>query len=234
MKITALEPQARHPDRYNLALDGRFALGLDASIVLAEGLTVGRDLTDEEVARLRGSDDERRLLEAAMRFLAPRPRSRAEVRRRLMRPRPKQPAPPAEMVERVLDRLQHMRLLDDRQFADFWVENRERFSPRSARALGQELRQRGVPREVAEEAAGGTDDEERALVAGRQKLRGAAGLEYDAFQARLGGFLLRRGFSYGVARGAVRALWEESRGSAPGSDDEGDAGEGDAGDWMGE
>src|SRR5260370_19877856 len=189
MKITALEPQARHPDRYNLALDGRFALGLDASVVLAEGLTVGRDLTDEEVARLRGSEDERRLLEAAMRFLAPRPRSRAEVRRRLMRPRPKQPAPPAEMVERVLDRLQHLRLLDDRQFADFWVENRERFSPRSARARGQELRQRGVPRAAAGEAAGGTDDEERALVAGRPRRRGAARVALDAFQAGLGGVL---------------------------------------------
>src|SRR5260370_12035305 len=110
MKITGLEPQTRHPDRYNLALDGRFALGLDASIVLAEGLTVGRDLTDEEVERLRGSEDERRLLEAAMRFLAPRPRSRAEVRRRLMRPRPKQAGPPAELVARVVDGLQHIRL----------------------------------------------------------------------------------------------------------------------------
>jgi regulatory protein len=222
MKITALEPQARHPDRYNLALDGHFALGLDASIVLAEGLTVGRDLTDEEVARLRGSEDERQLLEAAMRFLAPRPRSRAEVRSRLLRPHPRRATPGVEAVERILDRLQQLELLDDRQFAGFWIENRERFSPRSARALGQELRQRGVARETVEEVSDPDRDDERALAAGRQRLRSVAGLDYEAFRARLGGFLLRRGFSYGVVRAAVRALWEESRGSAPEDDDPGD------------
>src|SRR5215472_15808705 len=83
MKITALEAQARHPVRYNLFLDGRFAFGLDAGIVVAEGLAVGRELAEAEIERLRSSEDEHRLLDAALRFLAPRPRSRAEVGRRL-------------------------------------------------------------------------------------------------------------------------------------------------------
>lgn len=221
MKITALEPQARQPDRYNLSLDGRFALGLDASVVLAEGLSVGAELLAEDVERLRSREDERRLFDAAVRFLAPRPRSRAEVRRRLLRPHPRHAAPSPEAAERILDRLQQLELLDDRQFAEFWIENRERFSPRSARALGQELRQRGVARETVEEVSDPDRDEERALAAGRQRLRGASGLDYETFRARIGGFLLRRGFGYDVVRSAVRALWEESRGdTAP--DDVGD------------
>ncbi len=221
MKITALEPQARQPDRYNLSLDGRFALGLDASVVLAEGLSVGAELSAEDVERLRSREDERRLFDAAVRFLAPRLRSRAEVRRRLLRPHPRHATPSPEAAERILDRLQQLELLDDRQFAEFWIENRERFSPRSARALGQELRQRGVARETVEEVSDPDRDEERALAAGRQRLRGASGLDYETFRARIGGFLLRRGFGYDVVRSAVRALWEESRGdTAP--DDVGD------------
>jgi regulatory protein len=223
MKITALEPQARDPDRYNLSLDGRFALGLDAAVVLAEGLSVGAELSDEDVERLRSREDERRLFDAAVRFLAPRPRSRAEVRRRLLRPHPKRPVPTPDAVERILDRLQEMELLDDRQFADFWVENRERFSPRSARALGQELRQRGVARETVEEVSEPERDEERALAAGRQRLRGMAGLDYETFRARLGGFLLRRGFGYSVVRTTLRTLWEETHGAPPEDDDAGDA-----------
>jgi regulatory protein len=219
MKITALEPQARAPNRYNLSLDGRFALGLDAAVVLAEGLSVGAELTEEDVERLCAREDERRLFDAAVRFLAPRPRSRAEVRRRLLRPHPKRTTPSPEAVDRILDRLQHLELLDDRQFADFWIENRERFSPRSARALGQELRQHGVAHETVDEVSDPDRDEERALAAGRQRLRGAAGLDYEAFRARLGGFLLRRGFSYSVVRAAVRTLWQESRGAAPEADD---------------
>lgn len=222
MRITALEPQARHPSRYNLSLDGRFAFGLDAAIVLAESLSVGQELSEADEQRLRATEDERRLFDAAVRFLAPRPRSRVEVRRRLLRPRPNRATPTPDAVDRILDRLQQLELLDDRQFADFWVENRERFSPRSARALGQELRQRGVSRELVDEVASADRDEERALAAGRQRMRSLAGLDYETFRARLGGFLMRRGFGYGAAAATVRALWEESRGSAPETDDSAD------------
>lgn len=218
MKITALEPQARHPNRYNLSLDGRFAFGLDARLVLQHALAVGGELSEDDVARLRGQDEEGRLFDAAVRFLGPRPRSRAEVRTRLLRPRPNQPPPPLDVVNRVLDRLAELELLDDRQFAAFWVENRERFSPRSSRALGAELRQRGVSRETVEEIAEPERDEERALAAARPRLRGLAGADYDTFRTRLGGFLLRRGFSYGVSAATARALWEETRGDAPDED----------------
>lgn len=218
MKITALEPQARHPNRYNLSLDGRFAFGLDARLVLQHGLAVGGELSEDDVARLRGQDEEGRLFDAAVRFLGPRPRSRAEVRTRLLRPRPNQPPPPLDVVNRVLDRLAELELLDDRQFAAFWVENRERFSPRSSRALGAELRQRGVSRETVEEIAEPERDEERALAAARPRVRGLAGADYDTFRTRLGGFLLRRGFSYGVSAATARALWEETRGDAPDED----------------
>lgn len=219
MKITALEPQARHPNRYNISLDGRFAFGLDARLVLQHGLSVGGELSEAEAALLHGQDEEGRLLDAAVRFLGARPRSRAEVRTRLLRPRRNEPPPPVEVVNRVLDRLAELELLDDRQFAAFWVENRERFSPRSARALGAELRQKGVSRETVEEIAEPDRDEERALAAARPRLRSLASVDYEAFRARLGGFLLRRGFSYSVAATTVRALWEESRGDAPDEDD---------------
>jgi hypothetical protein len=36
----------------------------------------------------------------------------------------------------------------------------------------------------------------------------------------MGGFLQRRGFGYGVARVAIRSLWEESHGDAPSEDDD--------------
>lgn len=224
--ITALEPQARHPDRYNLSLDGRFACGLDGALVVAEGLHIGQELDAAALARLQALSDERRLFDAALRFLGPRPRSRAEVRRRLVMPRRDQPSPPAEVVDRVLNRLQELDMLDDRAFADFWVENRERFSPRSARALSQELRQHGVDRDTVEAVSAPARDDERALAAGRPRLRSLANADYVTFRTRLGQFLLRRGFSYGVAQTAVRALWEEAHDddAAPDDGDESTAG----------
>ncbi|HEU5438479.1 MAG TPA: regulatory protein RecX [Ktedonobacterales bacterium] len=220
MKITSIEPQAHQSDRYSLFLDGRFALGLDGAVVVAAGLAVGMELSEDELAHLRSDDGARRLLDAALRFLAPRPRSRAEVRRRLLAPRRnREPADP-EAVERTLDRLESLGVLDDAQFAAFWVENREQFSPRSARAMGQELRLRGVSRETVEAAADPEQDEARALAAARQRLRAVARAEYPEFRTKLGQFLLRRGFNYETARVTVRQLWEETHGSQA-TDDEG-------------
>ena len=219
MRITQMEPQRRRPDRYNLYLNGAFAFAVDGALAAAEGLAVDMELTPPEVERLQGLNAERGLFDAAVRFLMPRPRSRAEVRRRLLTPRPNKSVTSPEAVERVLDRLEELELLDDRDFAEFWVESRERFSPRAARALSQELRQRGVARETVEAVSEPERDEERALEAGRQRLRALVGLDFQTFRARLGQFLLRRGFSYGVARTAVRALWEQTGGLAADDDD---------------
>jgi len=231
MRITALDPHQRNADEWHVSLDGAYAFTLDGATVVAEGLAVGHELSPADVERLRASAEERRVFDAALRFLAPRPRGRAEVRRRLLRRQPNRPERSPEVVDRVLDRLEGMNLLDDRAFADFWVEQRERFSPRSAHAIAQELRSRGVDRETADAAVDDEQDAERALTAGRQKARTMGGLDYEAFRTRLGPFLLRRGFSYGVVREAVRALWEEAHGGGR-PDDDGD--EDDAGDGYAE
>jgi regulatory protein len=220
MKITAIEEQVRRADRWNVYVDGAFAFALDGEVVVREGLTAGLELAPEDVERLRAAGEEQDLLAAALHFLGPRPRSRTEVRRRLLRPGPRRAAADEALVERVLERLEASGLLNDHDFAEFWVENRERFSPRSARALGVELRQRGVDRETVAEAADPERDEERALAAGRQKLRTLKGLDFATFRDRLGPFLLRRGFSYAVARATVRQLWEEMGRGAAGEEED--------------
>jgi regulatory protein len=212
MRITALDPQAHQPDRWNLSVDGAFAFALDGAVIVREGLGLGQELSDADFERLRVAAQEQDLFAAALRFLAPRPRSRAEVRRRLMRPRPRHEPPAPAAVERVLEQLERVGYLNDQDFAAFWVENRERFSPRSARALGVELRQRGIARDMADAATAPELDEERALAAGRVRLRSFGGLDFQRFRERMGAFLLRRGFSYGVAGPVVRQLWAEAGG----------------------
>ncbi len=218
-KITALDPSPRRPDWWHISIDGAYAFSFDGATVIAESLVPGLALTDADVARLRVLAEESRLMDAALSFLTARPRSRAEVRRRLLQPRRNRPIPSAEAVDRVLDRLAEKHLLDDREFADYWVDQRERFSPRSSYALAQELRQRGVDRAIADDAVDADRDSQRALDAARQRLRALGGADYETFRAKLTAFLQRRGFSYGIARETVRALWEESRGASPDADE---------------
>jgi regulatory protein len=213
-----MQPHRRRPDEWHISLDGDYAFTLDGATLVAEGLAVGMELSEEDISRLHVAAEERRIYDAALSFLTARPRSRAEVRRRLLRPRPNRQSPAPEVVDRVLARLERMGLLDDREFSEFWVEQRERFSPRSASAVRFELRQRGVAREITEETVDSDQDEERALAAGRQRMRSLGGLDYETFRDRLGPFLLRRGFSYAIARQVTKTLWQEPHGDAP--DDE--------------
>src|SRR5579872_955921 len=97
--ITAIEPHQRHPDEWRISLDGQYAFTLDGATVVAEGLVLGHELTPADVERLRAVAEERHVFDAALSFLTHRPRSRAEVRRRLLLRRPNRPERSAEVVD---------------------------------------------------------------------------------------------------------------------------------------
>jgi len=207
MQITALEPQVNNPERINLYVDGHFLLGVNAEIVLKMGLQVEQELLPEHLEQLRSEDAEQQAVDRALNYLSFRPRSREEVRRYLRRKET-----PPEIIEAALARLDRLDFVNDRAFAEFWIETRGQFNPRGAHALKNELRMKGVEREVVDELVDDEQDEERALRAGRKKamsLVNVPNMDYARFRNRLGPFLQRRGFGYDVTTRTVRALWEE-------------------------
>jgi regulatory protein len=207
MRITALEPQVNNPERINLYVDGRFLLGVNAAIVLQMGLRLEQELSPSQLELLQSEEAEQRAVDRALNYLSYRPRSREEVRRYLRRKET-----PPEIIETALARLDRLDFVNDRTFAGFWIESREQFSPRGARALKNELRMKGVERDVVDEMVNDEQDEERALRAGRKKaiaLANAPNIDFATFRNRLGSFLQRRGFGYQVTARTVRALWKE-------------------------
>ena len=207
MRITALEPQVNNPERINLYVDGRFLLGVNAAIVLQMGLRLQQELSPEQLQQLQSEEAEQRAVDRALNYLSYRPRSREEVRRYLRRKET-----PPEVIEAALARLDRLDFVNDRTFSGFWIESREQFSPRGARALKNELRMKGVERDIVDELVSDEQDEERALRAGRKKavsLVNIPDMDYATFRNRLGSFLQRRGFGYEVTTRTVRALWKE-------------------------
>ncbi len=209
--ITAIATQARNPRRVNVFVDGVYAFPVSVDVATEAGLKRGMALSDEDIADLVAKDVWQKTYDAALNFLSYRPRSEAEVRRYLSRRRV-----PADLSERLVNRLKESGLVDDVAFAHYWVENREAFSPRSRRALQAELRSKGV-NDSAIAASLPEDDEAAAYRAGQKKARALAGLDHMTFQRKLLSFLQRRGFSYETAREASNRLWralnEEEQGS---------------------
>lgn len=90
-------------------------------------------------------EDPDEVLQAGARFLEARPRSVAEVRRKLTRLgyRP-------ELVTGAVERLAELGFLDDDAFARSWVESRDRAKPRGEHALRRELGLKGVDRSLVD------------------------------------------------------------------------------------
>jgi regulatory protein len=200
--ITALVVQKRNKERVNVYLDGEFAFGL--AMIEALKLHKGQHLDDDEIARLQALDEIEVAHERALDFLSYRPRSAEEVRRRLREKKISETA-----IETVVGRLERAGLLDDRAFTRFWIENREQFKPRGARALRYELRQKGVPDAIIEDALSDFDEQDAAYRAARARVRRYAQADQQTFRKRLGDHLTRRGFAYSTVRDVLDRLWAE-------------------------
>jgi regulatory protein len=203
-EITALRSTKGRGKRVNVFLDGRFALSLEAEIVKEEGLKVGQELSDIQVEVLAGSDYFNRCFNAAIRYLGYRPRSEFEIRERL-----RQRGFSTDSIDSVIVRLKEQGLVDDAAFAQFWKDNRELFSPRSQWLIRLELRQKRVDEDIIERVVSTLDDEDSAYRAATSKARSLPWSDYQSSRRRLGGYLKRRGFSYGVISHTVERLWRE-------------------------
>jgi regulatory protein len=202
-KITAIQVQKKNPNRVNICLDDEFAFGL--SRIVAAWLSVGQVLSDEKIAALQTEDAREVAYQKAMRFLGYRARSVQEVRDNLQKHEI-----PETVIEEVLKRLQETNLLNDQEFAQAWVENRNTFRPRSRRVLAMELRHKGLEDEVVQDILDKNVDESAlALEAARKYLRKVQKLEWPDFRQKLGNFLARRGFSYSVLAPVLHQVWSE-------------------------
>ena len=208
--ITNLMPARGKRGLVRVTIDGVDAgLIRDAdatSLGLQQGVQVDAALVD----RIEALSGQSEALQIANRFIAFRPRSVAEVRQRLRRGGIED-----QIAESVLQALLDSGVLDDRRFADAWVENRTALSPRSPRLIQMELRRKGIDRETVDESlesSSDTDELAHAVDAGRRRLNRLSHLDRRTFDTRMGSFLARRGFSADSTRTALETLWSERSG----------------------
>lgn len=202
--ITDLTTQKRNQHRINVFIDGEYAFSLDAAV--ASRLQQGQFLSDDDISALNDDDEFARAYARALRYLTSRPRSAQEVRRNLA-----QKEVPEPLIDIVLQRLESDGYVDDREFARFWVRNRDEFSPRGVRGLQYELQQKGVHATIIDEALAEFDANDAAMRAARKKLRYYSRQAETAqeFRQKMGGYLMRRGFNYDSVRTVIDTLLAE-------------------------
>jgi regulatory protein len=205
-KITGIKRGKTRARRLNLYLDGKPVLGLLPETARKENLKVGQELAESMLEDLAKADLRQRCYNSAARFLSYRPRSESEMRNRLARN-----GYDEDTIEKTLGRYREMGLVDDTAFARFWVENRNTFSPRSKRLAKMELKKKGLQTDIIEAAVSEIDEKENAYQAALSRARRLGALEYNPFRLKLGQYLGRRGFNYGIIKEITDRVWNELR-----------------------
>ena len=201
--ITALKVQKKNQQRVNVYLDGEFAFGL--SRIVAGWLHLGQEIKDDKIVQLKVEDEQEIAYQRAIRFIGYRMRSNSEINKYL-----EQLGISEVNIESVINRLKRTGLLDDKQFAQMWVDNRNEFRPRSHRMLFVELKKKRIHPDIINQVLEDTiSDEELAFKAAENQLRKYRNLEWQDFRRKLSSYLARRGFSYSIINPVVNQIWAE-------------------------
>ena len=188
-------------------------LEIALEVMERSGMHVGDPVTAKDLAQLQEDDTKWRTRQAALHLLSYRPRAEQELRVRL-----RSMGFPHALVEWCLRLLEEQGFIDDHNFASSYVRSRIRLKPRGRFRLTQELRQKGVSAEVAEQAIeqafSNEETSEQALACaaarrwldrqGSTLIKSLAGTdrsdERERARRRLHAFLSRRGFGSDVIR----------------------------------
>jgi regulatory protein len=145
--ITDLDVQTNDTDRRSVFVDGEFAFGVHQDLVAKHGLRVGATLTVEERQAIEAEDQAMRAKQRALDYLAYKPRTEQEVRRKLEQ----EDVPPA-VVEDVVARIKELGYLDDETYAHDYARNRFSNKQYGPERIRRELRERGIDRHLADAA----------------------------------------------------------------------------------
>lgn len=141
------------------------------------------------------------LIDKALKLLSFRPRSKKELYGKLFQYSVKRGIG-KKTIEKVLTDLEEKKLVDDKAFVEWWVDQRDTFRPKAKRVLKDELRQKGIEKEdldsFFENPDSGRGEYEKALALAQKRYPRVEKLDKREAREKLGAYLARRGFDWSI------------------------------------
>jgi len=198
--ITGIETQKLNPNRLNVFLDNEFAFGV--SRYVGAWLATGKKLTEEDVDQLTILDAREKAFQKALHFINYKPRTQHEVSEKLV-----ELGFSASIIDDVISELNEKNYLNDRTYAEEWVDVRSRIKPRSQKMIAYELRMKNINTSIISEALKtAPPDEELAHRLGLKYLRRYKHLDDSTFEKKMRGIFARRAFSFSVIQQEIKEL----------------------------
>lgn len=198
MKITKIEQQKNNQDRWSVFIDEEFAFGVSTEEIFIFKLTVGKEISREELENLLKEKDYSKAKDIALKFLSYKARSEKEVRDKLVSKEVE-----SMTIDRVIEFLKRYDYINDEKFANSYVRERIRLKLEGRKKLVYDLRQKGIKQEIIDHVLDNTDIDEidQAIQLLEKKVHDKTELDIKEKQ-RIYQFLLRKGFSYDIIKKA--------------------------------
>ena len=202
MIITSLKP-TKNKRNISLFIDGRFVFSIPVEIVVGKNLKLNSQLTSRELNQLLQESYLEKLYNKSLNFLSYRPRSEKEVKMYLAKVVKKFTKitnlglHQENLIKTVIKKLNNRRLINDQQFAQWWIKQRVTHRPKGNQALKVELAQKGIDREIITSVLLSSEKEtqlaKQFLMSKQGKLKS---LSFYQARSKAQQWLKSRGFSY--------------------------------------
>ncbi|MDD3394356.1 MAG: RecX family transcriptional regulator [Anaerotignum sp.] len=202
MLVTKITPQKRDTAKYNIYIDGEYVFALLPQDMEYFHIKEGGEVSEKTVAFIQRTLIYVQAQDTALHFIGYKMRTEKEVRQKLT-----ESGFAEEIMEEVMVFLSKYQYTDDRAYAQRYINERLRLSPRGAYALRMELLQRGISADICEEVLSLTDfSETEDAVKWLEKKTRDQWPPDEKKRKQLYGFLQRKGYSYGVIKDAFEVM----------------------------
>lgn len=144
MKITAVEKKSGN--RYTVYVDGAYWYILDIELIAANKIRPGMECDEDFLEDLRRQAEVRKARERAFYLLEYRDHTKKELEEKLKR------SVSPEIAAQTVERMEELGLVDDQKTAEKYAEVFVLQKRLGRRAALFQMQQKGVPRDLAEEA----------------------------------------------------------------------------------
>lgn len=191
-KITDIQQLSENHLHHKIYLDDESFVVIPLELIDNLGLRVGLEIRAEIIEKLITADEAMRAKKYALDLLRDDIYSKSQMTKQLERKGISE-----ENIDIIIKELIVSGHIRDQQYAEKWVQRRLKSNPRGRKLLKQELVDKGVDKETAEQVLSGvkTEVEEKlAIQIAKKQVKMYRKLPNDTAKRRLHGFLGRRGF----------------------------------------
>ena len=191
-KITHIQEQQKHLLHREIFLDDKPFVVIPSALVEKFGLRIGLEIEAEVIEKLIAADEAMRAKNYSLDLLRENIYSKTQMTRELERE-----GFGEQTVKTIIAELIHSGHIRDRLYAENWIQRRQKSNPKGRTVLKQELIDKGVDREIAEQVLAAVKSEEESKLAfqiAQKRAKQYKRLPIHVAKRRLHGFLARRGF----------------------------------------